>query len=131
MTYPRARSTGRQPRSMASGELKPMKGAFLILNEATHEFITKALHDVGETYSDERAEQDPEEILFDLIKGSFDDPSGLEWRPAEDDFGSKAYVAMPYALANQPGQAAELRVTVVILKKDGTVNIDIRTWGQY
>lgn len=136
MTYPRARTagTGQARTGNSSNSLQPMKGAFLVLNEQVHEFITRALYDIGETYSDERAAEEPEEILLDLVKGTPGESgelSGLEWRPVEDDFGKKAYVSMPYALANQVGQDGELRVTVIILKKDGTMNIDIRTWGKY
>lgn len=106
-----------------------MKGAFLILTEATHSFITDAMHDIGEVYSDERAGVEPEEVLLDLVLGKFDDPSGLQWIPEEDKFGKKAYTSRPYAQVGQPGAAGELRVTLVL--KGEEMFTDIRVWGQY
>lgn len=128
--YPQASKQGGQKRTYGNVKLKPLKGAFLPLTESIHEFLFKATADIGNCFSDSRAENEPEKIIGDLVKGTFDDPSGLEWKYEEDEFGFKAYASRPY----DPGPTihdGELRVTVVIKKKDGTINIDIRAWGIY
>ncbi len=133
MAYPSARNKDSQPRQTqapANSELKPMKGVFLPLTERHHEFITKALHDIGQVYSDERHEHEAADVVADLLTGKFDDPSGLTWQAASDKFGDKVYTNLPFAITGQQEQKGELRVTVPF-KKDGTLSLDIRIWGKY
>ena len=133
MTYPAARNKGTRPvqqTQSANDELKPMKGVFLPLNQRHHEFLTKALHDIGQVYSDERHDHEPADVMADLLTGKFDDPSGLEWRATADKFGDKVYTSIPFAITGQQEQKGELRVTV-IFKKDQSLSMDIRPWGKY
>jgi len=135
MAYPKAQGNGKSTQGAATDkvpdmQLKMLKGVHLPLNERTHGFISDALRDIGQVYSDERHEIEPGDVLHDLVTGNFDEPSGLEWHAASDKFGEKAIVAIPFAITGQQEQKGELRV-IAILKKDKTLSIDVRLWGNY
>jgi len=104
-------------------DLKPFKGAHLVLNEDILSFIYEALAEVEEFYDDETHDMAPEKVTSVL-----GDVEG--WTTVKDRFGTKVYKARPYAQAGQQEQKAELRVGVVLTGKRELM-LDIRVWGSY
>lgn len=102
-----------------SKELKPMKGAHLVLNEQVLGFVRGALDDLTQPYSDELHDKDPK-VLIEFL-------SGTGWTIAKDKFGTKAYKGMTYAVNGH--EEGELRVGVVL--RNGGLSLDIRPWGEY
>jgi hypothetical protein len=98
--------------------LYPGKGAHLILNESVRDFVAQALADVGNVYSDQLHDANPMAVI--TLLSDPDDAPRFKWVQEKDNFGTKAYVAMPY-------RDGELRVTVVLTKK-GELRLDIREW---
>jgi hypothetical protein len=102
--------------------MKPLKGTHLVLNESVLGFLVQALDDIRTRYSDEKHDNSPSEVIKDLEADG--------WTVEKDSFGTKAYTKRPYAISGQQEQKGELRVGVVLTRKD-ELKIDIRPWGEY
>jgi hypothetical protein len=103
-------------------KLKPMKGgAHLILSQDLLDFLQDTLAIVNDAYTAEQNEEDPKVIIKTLAM-----EHNFEFD--QDSFGTKALRTTPFPVNEHGG---ELRVTVVLVKRTGVLNLDIRTWGTY
>jgi hypothetical protein len=101
--------------------VKPMKGAHLIANEATINFVYEALYAIRSVMDDEATDFDSGHSI--KLLATYEG-----WTTEQDKFGTKVYTSMPYPV-NQH-DVGELRVGLV-LRKDDTLYVDIRPWGEY
>jgi hypothetical protein len=91
----------------------PMKGVHTFLNEETLKWLIESLNEVDKAYDDVLHEQETGAVLDNL--------SAVGWTSSNDGFGQKMHRSLDLS------RSQELRVTVV-LKKDDTLALDIRTW---
>jgi len=105
-----------------SSDLRPMKGAHLVMNEEVLLFIRESIGDILDNYTDAAHDESPADVI-ECIEALPD-----RWTKVKDDFGTKVYKYMTYAVNGH--EDGELRVTVV-LKKDNTLSLDIRVWSEY
>jgi hypothetical protein len=104
---------------MSSARNKPLRGGVhLMFNDALLEWIQARLAQVAFEYGDEREGID---VLQGLEKT-------VGWTRVDDNFGKKVFCSTPFPCGT--GSDGELRIGVV-LKKDGTFNLDVRPWGEY
>jgi hypothetical protein len=98
-------------------DLAPGKGAHLVLNDAVLGFLSTALSDLADQYSDEVHDKDPKAVRNALLEEGV--PT-LIWTGVKDSFGDKVIAEMPY-------KKGALRVTLV-LTRQGELRLDIREW---
>lgn len=94
------------------GDLRPGKGAHLILNMKYLEHISNVMDDVADVYTDELHDADPRAIINLLAERG--------WEFEEDNFGAKVYKEIDY-------KTGSLRLTVVLTKQN-ELKFDIREW---
>jgi hypothetical protein len=102
--------------------MKPLKGVHLELTESVLGFLLQALDDVRTRYADELHDDNPAKVIENLEADG--------WTVEKDSFGTKVYASRPYGVSGQQEQKGELRVGVVLTKKN-ELKIDIRPWGEY
>jgi hypothetical protein len=125
---------GRQ--NNGKGKYGPIKGKgiMIFLNEDTLKFVSDALQDISGFYTDERHEKNPGQVIELLLQPSgVGDGPAMDWRIEDDDMGKKAICSIPYNTsgAGLSDSQGELRVTCLLSKRTGDLNIDVRIWGPY
>jgi hypothetical protein len=102
--------------------MAPGKGVHFVLTGKYLNWLRDALHDVDVVYSDAAHNVQPEIVVNTMTDPESDEISEfeLQWERVKDNFGTKAFVSIPY-------KDGELRVTVV-LSKQGELKLDIREW---
>ena len=113
-------------------ENQRMKGLYIMPNAETLQFLFDCLEDLmgngalpednGGAWDDDVCDENPVRILNAL--------ESIGWIRVKDKFADKAYRTMHYPASTPPLASDELRFTM-LLKKDGSMHLDLRPWGQY
>jgi hypothetical protein len=111
--------------------VKPGKGVHIDVNQEILDWLQRAIDDLRTVYTDEEHNENPKQVLDNLVDTSFERFGCLtyEWAREKDKFGDKAYTVRPYPYGDDH-TSGELRLTVV-LRPNKELKLDLRPWGVY